>query len=88
MDVEFEATKEFADDLDRMDELSSYRDEFYIPKLDGKESIYFNGNSLGLQPKRTKDYINQELEDWKEHAGEGHFKGQTPWMPYHEFVTG
>ena len=45
------------------------------------------GNSLGLQPKRTKDYLKQELEDWADFGVEGHFHAKTPWMPYHEFLT-
>jgi kynureninase len=45
------------------------------------------GNSLGLQPKTTKEYINQELEDWANLGVEGHVHAQNPWMPYHEFLT-
>lgn len=33
--------------------------------VDGtKECIYLVGNSLGLQPKRTKKYLEEELEKW------------------------
>ena len=45
------------------------------------------GNSLGLQPKRTKEFLNQELEDWATFGVEGHFHAKNPWMPYHEFLT-
>ena len=63
---------EFAKQLDQNDELSSYRNQFHIPKdSDGKDLIYMTGNSLGLQPKITKDYINQELEDWANLGVEG-----------------
>jgi Kynureninase len=50
--------------LDKNDELNSYRNHFYIPNFSGKDSIYFSGNSLGLQPKKVHSYINQELKDW------------------------
>lgn len=29
-----------------------------------EDCIYFVGNSLGLQPKNTKKYIDEELEKW------------------------
>jgi kynureninase len=45
------------------------------------------GNSLGLQPKRTKEFLNQELEDWATFGVEGHFHAKNPWMPYHEFLA-
>lgn len=33
--------------------------------VDGSEDcVYFAGNSLGLQPKNTKKYIDEELEKW------------------------
>ena len=81
-------TLAYAQELDAQDELSSYRDKFYIPKQkDGKPSIYMCGNSLGLQPKTTEPYIKQELEDWKKFGVEGHFHAENPWLPYHEFLT-
>jgi kynureninase len=45
------------------------------------------GNSLGLQPKDVRDYIEQELNDWEALGVEGHFQAKNPWMPYHEFLT-
>jgi kynureninase len=78
----------YAQQLDAQDELSSYRDKFHIPKQDsGEEHIYLCGNSLGLQPKTTKDYVKQELDDWADYGVEGHFHAKNPWLPYHEFLT-
>lgn len=86
--MNFEASVKFARQLDEQDPLKEFRNKFYIPKRsDGKEAIYFCGNSLGLQPKTVRDYIEQELEDWAELGVEGHFKARTPWMPYHEYLT-
>jgi kynureninase len=83
-----ENTPDFAKKLDKEDELASYRDKFYIPKdKDGNNLIYFCGNSLGLQPKTTKAYINQELDDWAKFGVEGHFHAKNPWLKYHEFLT-
>lgn len=84
----YRKTKEFALQLDKNDELTNYRNEFHIPlQKNGKEHIYLCGNSLGLQPKRTKKFINQELEDWANLGVEGHIHAETPWMPYHEFLA-
>lgn len=77
-----------AREQDQNDVLASYRDQFHIPKDDqGKDAIYLCGNSLGLMPKSTSDYIAQELEDWKNLGVEGHFNAKNPWMPYHEYLT-
>lgn len=76
-------------ELDNSDPLKHYREKFWIPKDDkGEELIYFCGNSLGLQPKLTEKYLQQELEDWKKLGVEGHAHAKNPWMPYHEFLTG
>jgi kynureninase len=84
----FESTESFAQKLDEADSLKNFRDRFYIPKqASGEDVLYFCGNSLGLQPKTVRDYINQELEDWKNLGVEGHFAAKNPWMPYHEFLT-
>ncbi len=77
-----------ASELDRSDPLSAWRDEFHHPvQKDGSPHIYLCGNSLGLQPKRTRDYVTQELDDWAALGVEGHFHAEHPWMPYHEFLT-
>lgn len=74
--------------LDASDDLAAFRSRFHIPPhTDGTDSIYLCGNSLGLQPKSTRDYIGQELKDWQTLAVEGHFHAKNPWMPYHEFLT-
>ena len=61
--MNYQNTIEFAQKLDEQDELKSYRSKFHIPVINGIETLYFTGNSLGLQPKTTAAYINQELED-------------------------
>jgi kynureninase len=79
---------DYALEQDQNDELYVYRNQFHIPKdKSGDELIYMTGNSLGLQPKQTKFYVNQELEDWANLGVEGHFEAKNPWLPYHEFLT-
>lgn len=85
----FESSLDFALEQDSKDELKDYRDEFWIPPhKDGTDSIYLCGNSLGLQPKQTKKYIEQELEDWKKFGVEGHLHAKNPWLRYHEQLSG
>ncbi|WP_203255801.1 kynureninase [Hyunsoonleella ulvae] len=73
---------------DQNDTLRPYRNLFHIPKdKNGNDLIYMTGNSLGLQPKQTKSYVNQELDDWASLGVEGHFEAKNPWLKYHEFLT-
>ncbi|AXT20684.1 kynureninase [Flavobacteriaceae bacterium AU392] len=79
---------DYAKQQDQLDKLSKYKDAFHIPKdKDGNNLIYFCGNSLGLQPKSTKTYIDQELKDWANLGVDGHIEAKNPWLPYHEFLT-
>jgi kynureninase len=80
----FENTLEFAKEMDSLDPLKGFRDKFYIPIINGKQSIYFVGNSLGLQPKTTQDYIYHELENWANYGVEAHFHAEVPWVDYHD----
>lgn len=84
----FENTREFAQSLDAQDMLSKYREEFIFPKVNGKQVIYFTGNSLGLQPKRAKSYVDEVMNDWANLAVEGHFYADKPWWDYHERFAG
>lgn len=86
--MDIDTSAEYAASLDASDPLAKYRDHFYFPRAEnGSEAIYLCGHSLGLQPKRTRDYVEQELEDWKNLGVEGHFRGRHPWMPYHRLLT-
>jgi kynureninase len=82
--MQFENTISFAQSLDETDSLKKFRTEFIIPKRDEREQIYFLGNSLGLQPKRTPLYIMQVLAQWNHYGVEGFFMGDQPWLNYHE----
>ncbi len=80
----FQNTLEFAQQQDQQDQLSKYRNEFIFPQHDGKNVIYFTGNSLGLQPKSAKSYVDAVMTDWAQMAVEGHFYSDKPWWDYHE----
>jgi kynureninase len=83
---DYQATAEWAQAQDTADPLRAFRDEFLIPPHEGRDSAYFCGNSLGLQPRAVREAVNAELDYWGELGVEGHFKGRLPWMDYHEFV--
>ncbi|MDT0675766.1 kynureninase [Autumnicola musiva] len=82
--MKFENSLEFARKLDSEDKIAKYRNEFIFPKVDGKEVIYFVGNSLGLQPKTARDYVDEIMQDWANLGVEGHFYSEKPWWDYHE----
>lgn len=82
--MDLQNTREFALELDSKDELSVFRDEFIFPKHNGKNVIYFTGNSLGLQSKRSRKYVDEVMDDWASLAVEGHFHANKPWWDYHE----
>jgi len=74
--------------MDEVDPLRNFRDRFLVPRQhNGDEVIYLTGNSLGLQPKQTREYVEQELHDWATLGVAGHLRAQNPWLPYHEFLT-
>ena len=84
----FSTSAAFAAGMDARDPLASFRNQFHIPPApDGSPSVYLCGHSLGLQPKRAKEYIEQELDDWAKLGVEAHFHGRNPWMPYHRLLT-
>jgi kynureninase len=72
----------FADYLDSVDELASFRDEFLLPPNPHgpDKTIYLCGNSLGLQPKRLRSVVVGQLDKWSEQGVEGHFLEPTPWV--------
>ncbi len=85
--MKFENTIAFAKQLDETDSLKHFRQQFLFPQHNGKDCIYFTGNSLGLQPKNTAHEIQKILNSWATLAVEGHFKGENPWMHFHDKLT-
>jgi kynureninase len=76
----------FAKAQDAQDPLKDYRNQFYIPQVSGKDSLYFTGNSLGLQPKSARKFVEEEMKNWETLGVEGHFADvKRPWINYHKF---
>lgn len=85
--MNYENSFEFANKMDNADPLASYREKFLFPSYTSRPVVYFTGNSLGLQPKSTREYVNLELDDWAKWGVEGHFLSTNPWKNYHELLT-
>ena len=84
--MNFEKTKSFSRQLDKQDAIKGCRKLFHYPKDgQGKELIYFCGNSLGLQPKKVSSYIEKELSIW---AAKGVLGQDERWISYHEKLQG
>jgi len=75
-------------EMDTSDSLLKYREKFHIPKIaNGENSIYLVGNSLGLQPINTIEYIQQEIKTWEILGVNGHHEGQRPWGSYESTIN-
>jgi kynureninase len=85
--MQFQNTLAFAQQSDAQDPLRMFRDQFIIPSNNGKKQVYFLGNSLGLQPKRTQQYVQQIMNDWGTLGVESFFHAKEPWMNYHDALT-
>ncbi len=84
----FDNSERFASLMDKRDPLASFREQFHFPyHKNGEKILYMAGNSLGLQPAKTREFIGQELTDWSQLGVEGHFEAKYPWLPYHENLT-
>uniref|UniRef100_G1P0Z3 Kynureninase n=2 Tax=Myotis lucifugus TaxID=59463 RepID=G1P0Z3_MYOLU len=86
--------------LDEEDKLRHFREYFHIPKTQDlppidlslvnkdENAIYFLGNSLGLQPKMVKTYLEEELDKWAKMGAYGHDIGKRPWITGDETIAG
>ncbi|XP_052260062.1 kynureninase-like isoform X2 [Dreissena polymorpha] len=84
-------TVEFAQHMDSIDPLRHLRNEFHYPKMKTlgsvdqsivnpeEDCVYFCGNSLGICPKKTREYVTIEVDKWEKTGLEGHTNGDLPW---------
>ena len=76
-------TIEKARQLDELDGLQKYADEFY--KKQGQ--IYLDGNSLGLLSKRAEQSVLTMLNSWKDYGIDGWTNGEHPWFYFSEKLS-
>lgn len=93
MNFKFQGTKEYAEELDKNDELAFLQNEFIFPPAQGnrvdshrKKALYLCGNSLGLLPKDMKTHVNAQFDKWGAQGVEGHFTEPTPWLTIDDIV--
>ena len=75
-------TLEYARELDQQDELAHFQDEFYL----SADTIYMDGNSLGLLSKRAERTLIDLLNSWKTLGIDGWTEGENPWFYLSESV--
>ncbi|WP_017795906.1 kynureninase [Oceanobacillus kimchii] len=68
-------TRSYAQEMDEQDELKQFRSEFYLKN----ESIYMDGNSLGLMSKRAENALHNIIDSWKKYGIDGWMEGDHPW---------
>jgi kynureninase len=73
---QFEPTEAFARDMDRKDPLARFRKAFYPPL----NTIYLDGNSLGLLCRPAEDALMQTMLEWKTLAIRGWLESHPPWF--------
>jgi kynureninase len=84
----YEDSRAYASRIDGDDPLAIFRTEFNFPlEKNGRSPVYLCGNSLGLQPRRAVEFVEQELANWRDYAVDGHFHSARPWLTYHRHAT-
>lgn len=82
MGFKIEPTESCARALDEADPLARFRDRFYLLP----NTIYMDGNSLGLLSRDAEKSLLETLETWKTKAVGGWFEGTSPWLDCAEEV--
>jgi kynureninase len=77
---DFSTDEDCAKQLDMNDSLAGFRSRFYIPS----NTIYFDGNSLGLFPKDAEESLLRVMNEWKTLGIQGWFEGEHPWWYFGE----
>jgi len=75
MNNTFNASYEYACELDNKDKLAQFKNEFYLQE----QKIYLDGNSLGLMSKRSEKSLLDIIDSWKIFGIDGWTKGKYPW---------
>ncbi|MBN2155229.1 MAG: kynureninase [Candidatus Lokiarchaeota archaeon] len=73
-------SENYAISMDRQDPLKIYRNQFSLTE----NSIYMDGNSLGLMPKKSETSIQRILNEWKTLGINGWLEGKIPWFFFAE----
>jgi kynureninase len=80
MGYHFSTEEDFASKLDDKDPLAVFKNRFY--RLE--DSIYMDGNSLGLMSVDAEKSLLRIVEEWKTLGIKGWTGGKIPWIIYAE----
>lgn len=71
--------------LDAADPLRGWRERFTLPHDEsGRELVYLCGHSLGAQPVRAAEFVEEVMRDWRRLGVDGFFDAHHRWLDYHE----
>jgi kynureninase len=82
MEETFQPDESFARRLDDDDSLGAFRQRFCVPP----DTVYLNGNSLGLASHEAGRFLRHRLEEWMRLGVRGWPEGQPPWLTMGERV--
>jgi len=80
MNTELEPAESYARKLDREDSLAKFRERFYVPD----QTIYMDGNSLGLMCKESRSSVLRVLDEWRTLGIRGWLEAKPPWFYFAE----
>ncbi|QHJ72473.1 kynureninase [Planococcus halotolerans] len=72
-----------AKQLDELDPLKNFKDEFYMEE----GQVYMDGNSLGLMSKRAEAKLMGLMDSWKSFGIDGWTEGENPWFTLAEEMS-
>ena len=78
--MKYDISRECAEQLDQQDTLREFSDHFY--KL--PNTIYMDGNSLGLLSREAEESVHRIIEEWKRLGINGWLEPEVPWYNYCE----
>lgn len=77
---DFSISREYAQYLDGKDPLKAFRQRFFVPG----NTIYMDGNSLGLLSEDAERSLLRVLDEWRTLGIRGWLEGQRPWFYFGE----
>jgi kynureninase len=80
MTDEFRNEEKRALEMDEQDLLAVFKNRFYT----SEDSLYMDGNSLGLCSKDAEDSVSRVMGEWREKAIGGWLEGNPPWFELSE----
>ena len=70
-------------ELDQQDLLAGFKQEFFVEK----ETVYMDGNSLGLMSRRAEAKLQNLMDSWKTFGIDGWTEGEHPWFTLAESMS-